>query len=559
MKLALALSLNAIIATSAFLPSGSRRSITQQNQKHPSFSVITPLAAESTASGGELWNVQRIARVSDWASTAPDDDGSKPETHYYPSPLSLKDNIPSSWFVGENAAVAVKVQIDALETVDENCVLPQDFFDDEDDDIEYCEVETREAFVMAGPRKEIAFDPPKCKAAIVTCGGLCPGLNTVVREVIMCLRRQYGVTETYGIKSGYRGFLKPETWTHLDSDAVKDLHQRGGSMLGSSRGGHNTTAIVDALVEQGVNLLFVVGGDGSLRGAAKIASEVEARSAPIAVAAIPKTIDNDVPIIDRTFGFETAVEAAKNAIDVANVEAEGFPNGLGVVKVMGRNSGFIAMHSALGCCVADLCLVPEVDFYFDGPGGIADHIYERIARNGKAVIVVAEGAGQNLMKEMGAAAGGEEVKKDLSGNVLLDDVGPWLVRQLKTRLDDRLAAATEYGDGLNTKYVDPSYMVRAVPPNAADNLYCSQLAQNAVHGAMAGFSNFLVGAINTRECYLPIELVVNKRNVIDTSHQSLWEYVVFATGQPSFQTDLDPHDDEDAMTTASGGVILSTE
>jgi len=548
MKLAIALlsTSSLFVAASAFIPPGLRRSSTQQR---PSSDVT--LAAESN--GGGLWNVQRVDHISDWT------DSSSFKT--YPNPLSLKDKVPSSWFVGLNDAVAAKVNINALETIDDNCLLPDDFFDSDtnDNEEEDCEGDrglNAEAFILAGPRAEIVFDPKKSKAAIVTCGGLCPGLNTVVRELIMCLRRQYGVTETYGIPAGYRGFLTPETWRPLDINAVKNFHEQGGSVLGSSRGGHDTKAIVDTLVEQGVNLLFVVGGDGTVRGAAKIADEVKARGLPISVAVIPKTIDNDIPLLDRTFGFETAVEAARDAINVANVEAEGFPHALGVVKVMGRNSGFIAMHSALGCCVADLCLVPEVDFYFDGPGGIVDHLYERIIENDKAVIVLAEGAGQNLMAEMGAAG---EVVKDASGNVLLDDIGPWLCVQLKKRLDDRLEKATPHGDKLYTKYVDPSYMLRGVPPNTADNLYCVQLAHNAVHGAMAGLTSFIVGSVNTRECYVPIELVANKRNVIDVSHQSLWEYVVFATGQPAFQTNEDSRDDKDVITSASGGVTLSTE
>lgn len=244
------------------------------------------------------------------------------------------------------------------------------------------------------------------------------------------------------------------------------------------------------------------------------------------------------------------------AINVANTEAEGFPHGLGVVKVMGRNSGFIAMHAALSSCVADLCLVPEVEFTLDGPGGIVDHLYERLVEHDKAVVVVAEGAGQALMAEMGAA--GEE-EKDASGNVLLQDVGPWLSKQLKQRLDERLKESSVYGDGLTLKYIDPSYMVRGIPPNTADNLYCLQLAHNAVHGAMTGFTSFIVGSINTRECYVPISLVANKRNVIDTGHQSLWEYLVFSTGQPAFQTNADKRAAKDIITTASGGVVLSVE
>lgn len=370
----------------------------------------------------------------------------------------------------------------------------------------------------------------------------------------MCLQRQYGVEEVFGIPEGYRGFLSPEIWRPLTIKNVKHLHSQGGSTLGTSRGGHDTKAIVDNLVEQGINLLFVSGGDGTLRGAAKIAEEVKARGLPMAVAMIPKTIDNDVPLLDRTFGFETAVEAAREAIDVANVEAEGFPYGLGVVKVMGRGSGFIAMHSALGCGLADLCLVPEVEFEIDGPGGIAEHLFNRLMENGNALIVVAEGAGQKLMEEMGAT--GDEVK-DLSGNVLLDDVGPWLCNELKKRLDDRLKEASPNGDGLYLKYLDPSYMVRGVPPTTSDNIYCTQLAHNAVHGAMAGLTSFVVGSVNTRECYLPIEMIANKSNIIDVRHQSLWEYVVFATGQPAFQTESDPRDDIDVITSASGGVTLA--
>lgn len=540
MKLAVALLSISSSVSSAFIPSGSK----SRRQQRPS--VVT--LAQSKA--GDLWNVERVDHISDWTGPG--------ET--YPNPLSLKNNVPSSWFVGLNDAVAAKVQIDALETIEDACILPEDFDDisglSEDD----CEVADRglnaEAFILAGPRAEIAFDPAECKAAIVTCGGLCPGLNSVIREVVMCLRRQYGVKATYGIPAGYRGFTKPKKWRFLDKEAVKNLHNEGGSTLGSSRGGHDTKAIVDSLVEQGVNLLFVVGGDGTVRGAAKIANEVKARGLPISVAVIPKTIDNDVPLLDRTFGFESAVDAARSAINVANVEAEGFPYGLGVVKVMGRNSGFIAMHSALGSCVADLCLVPEVDFYLDGRGGVIDHLYERILDNDKAVVVVAEGAGMKLMAEMGSA--GEKVK-DASGNVLLDDVGPWLCKQLKTRLDAKFGEALGHVDETTLKYVDPSYMVRGIPPNTADNLYCLQLAHNAVHGAMAGLSSFIVGSVNTRECYVPIELVANKRNVIDTSHQSLWEYVVFSTGQPSFQTNEDKRDEKDAITTASGGIVLSTE
>ncbi|CAJ1935355.1 unnamed protein product [Cylindrotheca closterium] len=470
-----------------------------------------------------LWKVELVDRVFDDVNRAT-----------YPNPLSLKPNTPTSWFVDDDDLVAAKVNVAASDT-------------DLDKGIK------AEAYTLAGPRFDIAFDPKQCKAAVVTCGGLCPGLNTVVREIVMCLRRQYGVSTTYGIPSGYRGFKDPTTWIPLDEKVVRNFHNMGGSFLGSSRGGHDTKAIVDSLEKEGINLLFVTGGDGTVRGAALIADEVRNRGLEIAVAVIPKTIDNDIPLIDRTFGFESAVNAARQAIDVAVTEAEGFPYGLGIVKVMGRHSGFIAMHSTLGSRVVDLCLVPEVDFYLDGEGGIVDHLADRLLENGNAIVVVAEGAGQELMATMGSH-GADEV--DLSGNKLLDDVGPWLVKQLKPRLNEKLKGKTPYDDGVTCKYVDPSYMVRGIPPTTADNLFCTQLAHNAVHGAMAGMTSFLVGSVNTRECYLPIRLVANKQNVIDTAHQSLWEYVVFDTQQPSFAVENDCRDENDIITTASGGVIF---
>ena len=263
--------------------------------------------------------------------------------------------------------------------------------------------------------------------------------------------------------------------------------------------------------------------------------------------------------VDRTFGFETAVEAAREAINVANVEAEGFPLGLGIVKVMGRNSGFIGMHATMGSRVVDLCLVPEVDFYLDGEGGIIDHLAERLLQNDKAVVVVAEGAGQKLIAEEKDMA--TESLQDLSGNKLLDDIGPWLAKKLKEKLNAKLEGKTKHGDSVYIKYVDPSYMVRGVPPNTADNVYCTQLAHNAVHGAFAGLTSFVVGSVNTRGCYVPNRLLVNKRNVIDTERQSMWEYVVFDTGQPCFaKENKEIYQGQEKVTiSASGGVILELE
>lgn len=484
----------------------------------------------------ELWAVETIKRVVPLSPNGDDDDDLPL------NPLALKPNVPSAWFVTSNEAVAARVEVDADLTVTSTRSSVTD--------------RAAAAFTLAGPRMELAFEPEGLRAAVVTCGGLCPGLNTVVREIAMCLRRQYGVSDVYGIPGGYRGLLEPTKWIDLDYDYINDIHNVGGSVLGTSRGGHDTAGIVDALEAEDIDILFIVGGDGTVRGAMKVAEEVEKRGLRKSVAVVPKTIDNDIPLVDRTFGFETAVEEARRAIDAADVEASGFPKGLGIVKLMGRHSGFIAMHASLGARVSDLCLVPEVPFYLDGPGGIVDHLYQRLLEHDKAIVVVAEGAGQDNLAADGEAS---DVQKDASGNVLLDDIGPWLCKRLKSKIDAKLVE--EFGtdtDKVSLKYIDPSYMVRGVPSNSADNVYCTQLAHNAVHGALAGYTSFLVGLINTRPCYVPLRLVADRRNVLDAAHHSVWANVVFDTGQPKFEVDSEMCDISDIdLTTASGGCMAS--
>jgi len=276
----------------------------------------------------------------------------------FPSPLSQRPNVPPEYFVKSGSAIAARVEVEG----DGGCEVEQ------------------AAFVRAGPRGSIAFDAPNSRAAIVTCGGLCPGVNNVIREIVLALHRQYGFAKgkVLGVAGGYRGFLEPSDWIVLDPAAVAHLQKEGGSLLGTSRGGHDTVAIVDSLVAQKIDVLFCIGGDGTVRGAEKIANEVSARGLKIAVALVPKTIDNDVPIIDRTFGFDTAVEQARKAIEVAHCEAVGFPNGLGVVKLMGRHSGFIAMHATLGTGDVDLCLVPEVPFAMEGKDGVLAYLEKRL-------------------------------------------------------------------------------------------------------------------------------------------------------------------------------------
>ncbi|KAH7565344.1 hypothetical protein JRO89_XS09G0191000 [Xanthoceras sorbifolium] len=281
-------------------------------------------------------------------------------------------------------------------------------------------------FRRAGPRQRVYFESDEVYACIVTCGGLCPGVNTVIREIVCGLHHMYGVNQVLGIEGGYRGFYARNT-IPLTPKVVNDIHKRGGTILGTSRGGHDTSKIVDSIQDRGINQVYIIGGDGTQKGASVIFEEIRRRGLKVAVAGIPKTIDNDIPVIDKSFGFDTAVEEAQRAINAAHVEAESFENCIGVVKLMGRYSGFIAMYATLASRDVDCCLIPESPFYLEGPGGLFEFIEKRLKENGHMVIVIAEGAGQDLLTECMRTMD----QQDASGNKLLQDVGLWISQKIK--------------------------------------------------------------------------------------------------------------------------------
>ncbi|XP_045819611.1 ATP-dependent 6-phosphofructokinase 4, chloroplastic-like isoform X2 [Trifolium pratense] len=281
-------------------------------------------------------------------------------------------------------------------------------------------------FRRAGPREKVYFKPEEVRACIVTCGGLCPGINTVIREIVCGLKNMYGVEDILGIEEGYKGFYSKNT-KRLTTKVVNDIHKLGGTFLRTSRGGHDTQKIVDNIEDRGINQVYIIGGDGTQKGAALIYEEVEKRRLQVAVAGIPKTIDNDIAVIDKSFGFDTAVEEAQRAINAAHVEVNSVENGIGIVKLMGRYSGFIAMYATLASRDVDCCLIPESPFYLEGRGGLFEFIEQRLKENGHLVIVVAEGAGQEYIASEVHAVN----EKDASGNKLLLDVGPWLSHKIK--------------------------------------------------------------------------------------------------------------------------------
>ncbi|GER50820.1 phosphofructokinase 6 [Striga asiatica] len=377
-------------------------------------------------------------------------------------------------------------------------------------------------FRRAGPREKVYFKPEEVRACIVTCGGLCPGINTVIREIVCGLSNMYGVHEILGIQGGYRGFYSKNT-IQMTPKFVNDIHKRGGTFLQTSRGGHDTNKIVDNIQDRGINQVYIIGGDGTQKGAAAISKEVERRGLKVAVAGIPKTIDNDIAVIDKSFGFDTAVEEAQRAINAAHVEVESVENGIGIVKLMGRYSGFIAMHATLASRDVDCCLIPESPFYLDGQGGLFEFIEQRLKENGHVVIVLAEGAGQEYVARSWHAAD----EKDASGNRLLLDVGLWLTQKIK----DHFTNVGKMAVGM--KYIDPTYMIRAIPSNASDNIYCTLLAQSAIHGAMAGYTGFTVGPVNSRHAYIPISRVTETQNTVKLTDR-MWARLLASTNQPSF-------------------------
>ncbi|RMF80465.1 MAG: ATP-dependent 6-phosphofructokinase [Nitrospirae bacterium] len=374
------------------------------------------------------------------------------------------------------------------------------------------------AFECAGPRARIYFEPAKTKAAIVTCGGLCPGINDVIRSLVMCLHYRYGVTNVIGFRYGYQGLVPDygHEVVELTPAVVERIHEEGGSFLASSRGHQDVAVMVDTLERLNVNILFCIGGDGTLRGAHAIAEEIGRRGLKIAVVGLPKTIDNDMCYIEKTFGFETAFTVAVEAIRSAHLEAKGAPNGIGLVKLMGRESGYLTANAALALTDANFVLVPEVPFDLDGERGFLEVLRRRMHRRHHAVILVAEGAGQSFFED--------QVEFDASGNRKLQDIGLFLKERINRYF-------RELGEEVNLKYIDPSYIVRATPANASDSIYCTLLGVNAVHAAMAGKTDMVVGRWNNIFTHVPIPAVTRQRNKIDPAG-TLWQSVIEVTGQP---------------------------
>ncbi len=376
------------------------------------------------------------------------------------------------------------------------------------------------AFEKAGPREMLYFDPSKLRVGVVTCGGLCPGINNVIRALVMELHYHYGVRRIYGFRYGFAGLIPDEGHDVLDltPDVVKDIHHDGGTILGSSRGPQNIEEMIDTLDRLGIGILFVIGGDGTQKGALAMYDEISKRNQKTSIIGIPKTIDNDILLVEKTFGFETAFSIAIDAIRAAHVEAAGAYNGIGLVQLMGRHSGYIAATAALAEPDVNCVLVPEVPFLLDGNRGIIAWLKERLSTRRHAVIVVAEGAGQEYVVS-------DQTKHDPSGNIELEDIGLFLKQKISNELKTQ-----NFEHSL--KYIDPSYIIRSAPANPNDSLFCATLAQNAVHAGMSGRTGMIVGLWQNIFTHVPIRETVTARKLL-VPEGELWRSVLESTGQPA--------------------------
>ena len=404
-------------------------------------------------------------------------------------------------------------------TKDGSFVLMQSAFSGEEEFQDFLSQKEHIYFEQSGPLEKIYFNPSEVVAGIVTCGGLCPGINDVIRAIFMELHYRYKVPKVLGFRYGYAGLVEKNQIEPLSlyPDLVVNIHKEGGSILSSSRGNQDPKEMVDYLVKLGVKILFCIGGDGTLRGANAIYEEVKKRNLKISIIGIPKTIDNDINFVHKTFGFSTAFAKAVDALYTAYTESKGAPNGIGLVKLMGRHSGFIAANAALASKLVNFVLIPEQDFDLEGEGAFFERLKERILTRKSAVVLVAEGAGQKFVATD---------EKDPSGNQKLGDIGLFL----KSAISDFFK---KENIPINLKYIDPSYIIRSVPANAEDSVFCGFLGQNAAHAGMAGKTGMLVGTWNNVFTNIPITLATAERKVLKPEKSYLWRAVLASTGQPN--------------------------
>lgn len=379
--------------------------------------------------------------------------------------------------------------------------------------------EVAQGSVRGNACRKVWWESSKVKAAMVTCGGLCPGLNSIIREVTNALWYSYGIQDILGMQAGYNGLSDCEKHPPmaLNPDNVREIHMKGGSILKAGRGGFDAEKICDNFERMGINMLFLIGGDGTQSAGNQLYMAARKRNLPLSIVGLPKSIDNDVLIFDKTFGFESAVTAAADVIRNAWVEATSCDRGVGIVKLMGRDAGFVGMEAARASTLVDCVLIPEIEFAVED---VHKHIDEVLEMKGHCVVVVAEGAGQKYV------ATGE---KDATGHDKYGDIGAWLRDAVN---------ANQKPKGGRSFYIDPSYIIRSVPATPTDHIYCSRLAADAVHTAMRGYTGVCVGPIHNVICLVPSSLVAGRKRRVNI-RRSNWQACVQGCKMPGSLSGVD--------------------
>lgn len=328
------------------------------------------------------------------------------------------------------------------------------------------------------------------RVGVLTGGGDCPGLNAVIRAVVRKGVKEYGY-EFLGFRDGWKGPLEGLT-IPLDIKSTRGLLPRGGTILGSSRtnpfaidGG--VEKIKSNLAAAGVDALVAIGGEDTLGVATKL------HSLGVNVIGIPKTIDNDLNATDYTFGFDTAVNIAMEAIDRLHTTAESHHRTL-IVEVMGRHAGWIALHSGLAGG-ASCILIPEVPFSIEK---VCEYVESRYKYNYAPIIVVAEGA---LPQE------GSLVTKDGSldafGHVKLSGIGEWLAKEIESRT------------GKEARVSVLGHIQRGGTPTAFDRVLATRFGLHAITAVHDGDWGKMVALQGTNIVRVPLAAATEKLKLVD--------------------------------------------
>lgn len=332
------------------------------------------------------------------------------------------------------------------------------------------------------------------KIGILTGGGDCPGLNAVIRAIVR-KSLMYG-WETVGIENGWKGLMDIYT-RPLDMNAVSGILQKGGTILGTSRtnpykteGGEKT--VIDNAQKMGIDALIAIGGEDTLGVANKLAKT------GFKVVGVPKTIDNDLNGTDYTFGFDTAVNIAMDAIDRIHTTAESHHRAM-IIEVMGRHAGWIAMHAGIAGG-ADLILIPEKEIKINDIIKVMDDRNKR--GRSFSIIVVAEGAKISESDQKDSSFVLQDEKLDAFGHVRLGGIA------------NTLAAIIEHKTGVETRATILGHIQRGGSPTAYDRVLGSRFGVHAVEMVKEGKFGRMAALRGTEIIDIPIEEAVESLKTV---------------------------------------------